>query len=254
MKNNYLFSYIIAYRHTPERLDNLRKVIQWLYAFNGVEIIIVEEDNNSKLNNINIPAKHIFLKSKLPFNKSFAFNVGLNYTTTPIIVFGDSDVIVEPNSFVNSLNLIEKYDVINPYEKIIDLTQKETLELPIPNIFAINRDGRGDTDNQKVPFCGGITIFRIEAIEKIGGWNEDFIGWGCEDDFESFMVKKYLNYHQVYSRAYHLYHEKAPVEQFFYKRNLDLLNKLVKMNDNQLHNLIYNQRSKNGIKNKYEFF
>jgi hypothetical protein len=36
-------------------------------------------------------------------------------------------------------------------------------------MLLINRPGRGETDHQKVPLCGGICIFRREAIDKIGG-------------------------------------------------------------------------------------
>ena len=44
MNNSYLFSFIIGYRHRQDRIQNLRRVIDWLSGFGGIEIIIVEQD------------------------------------------------------------------------------------------------------------------------------------------------------------------------------------------------------------------
>ena len=83
--SNFSFTFIIAYRHSIERLQNLRRVLDWINGFRGVEVILIEQDKHSKISHLNLKAKHIFTKSNLPFNKSLAFNVGLKYSTSNIL-------------------------------------------------------------------------------------------------------------------------------------------------------------------------
>lgn len=253
MTNNYTFSYIITYRHNPERIINLKKVINWVMTFTKVELIVVEQDKEKHLDGLYIPGQYIFEKSTLPFNKSNAFNVGLSYVTTPIVVFGDCDVIMNQEDFIKALNDINEYDVVNPYNNVIDLTERESM-LNYTDIFNIKREGRGKNDNQKVPMCGGITVFRTNAAKYLGGWNEDFFGWGCEDDFESLLVKKFLKYKENDSDAYHYYHTRPAPDMNFYKRNLDLLNKLSQLDDDKLKNIIMTQQRINGSKIRFETY
>lgn len=247
----YSFTYIIAYRHRIDRIQNLRRVLDWINGFGGVQVILVEQDTHSKISHLSLKAKHIFTKSNLPFNKSLAFNVGLKYSQSDVIVFGDSDLIMNPQEFIKALNTLSQYEMVNPYNSVIDLTQEES-NLPLENLVSINRPGRGETDIQKVPLCGGICLFRKDSIYKIGGWNEDFIGWGGEDDFESIKVKHFLNWTELEAKCYHLWHDRGMPDQKWYQRNLQLLNKLAQMPKEQHLKGIQNLLPKIGMKNKYD--
>lgn len=253
MNSNYLFTYIIGYRHNFERLQNLRRVLDWINGFGGVEVLLVEQDKHSKISHLDLKAKHIFTKSNMPFNKSWAFNVGLKHSNSNIIVFGDSDLIMDPNQFISSLNLISQYEMVNPYNKVIDLTQNESM-LPFDKMIEIDRPGRGETDIQKVPLCGGICLFRKESIQKIGGWNEDFWSWGGEDDFQSVKVKNLLTWTESSAKCYHLYHNKTQPDMKWYQRNLQILQQTSNMNKEQLQKLISAQIPKIGWKNKCDNF
>jgi len=253
MKFPYNFTYVISYRHSSERLNNLKRTLEWVNAFSGAEVIVVEQDKHSKLKDIILPCKHIFIKSNMPFNKSWGFNVGLKYVNSNIVIFGDSDLIMDPNEFIKSVKLVETYDMINPYSSVIDLNSQES-GLSMENILSIKRPGRGETDIQKVPLCGGICIFRRDAIQRIGGWHEDFIGWGGEDDFQSVKVKNFLNWHENPATCYHLYHERTSPDMKWYQRNLQLLQKLSAMNPEELKKVINNVATKSGMKNKYDNF
>ena len=253
MNQNYSFTYVIGYRHSPDRLQNLRKTLDWINGFAGSEVIIVEQDKHSKISHLNLKAKHIFLKSTLPYNKSWGFNVATKYSTSNIIVFADSDLIMDPNKFIESLKLIEKYDMVNPYTSVVDLDQNES-GLRFEQVLQINRPGRGELDHQKVPLCGGICIFRKDAIMRIGGWNESFIGWGAEDDFVSLKVKHFLTSTEVPGRCYHLYHSRKSPDMKYYQRNLDLLQKANAMTKDEIMKITNSQIQKNGMKNKYDSY
>ena len=75
MEPYYSFTYVIGYRHNLERLQNLRRVLDWINGFARVEVLLVEQDTHSKISHLNLKAKHIFTKSDMPYNRSWAFNV-----------------------------------------------------------------------------------------------------------------------------------------------------------------------------------
>lgn len=251
--SQFAFTYIIGYRHKIDRLQNLRRVLDWVNGFSNVEVILVEQDKHSKISHLNLKCKHIFTRSNLPFNKSHAFNVGLKYAKSDIIVFGDSDLIMNPNSFIEALKHIELHEMVNPYNSVIDLDPNEST-LSLEQIVNINRAGRGETDIQKVPLCGGICIFRKAAVQKIAGWSEDFIGWGGEDDFQSIKVKSFLTWTELQNKCYHLYHERPAPDSKWYQRNLQLLNKMAQIKPEDLKKTIIQQSTRIGIKNRYDNF
>jgi len=253
MANNYAFTYVIGYRHRIDRLQNLRRVLDWINGFNGVEVLIVEQDKHSKISHLNLKAKHIFIKSNLPYNRSWSFNVALKNSNSSVIVFGDSDLIMEPNQFIAGLQALQSYEMVSPYHTVVDLTPSET-GLPMEEVMKIDRPGRGETDNQKINISGGISMFRKESISKIAGWNEDFIGWGGEDDYQTLKVHNFLSWTELRAKCYHLYHDKEQPEAKWYQRNLELLKKTAQMDKNQLQKVIFNQLPKIGMRNKYDNF
>lgn len=247
----YIFTFIIAYQHRLDRLNNLKMVVEWVLSFKGVELIIVEQDKSEKLKAFSLRGfKHIFIKSNQPFNKSWAFNVGLKNATTNIIIFGDSDLIMDSNEFIQSIRKLENFEAVSPYNRVIDLVPQEN-GLPIEQLNLINRPGRGETDIQKICLAGGIIMFRRDAIIKIGGFCEKFIGWGAEDDFVSLVTKRLLKWHESPGKCYHLYHEKVKPDMMYYQRNLQLLNTLGTSSDQDLIKHINASLPTIGMKNKY---
>jgi len=251
--NTHTFTFIIGYRHRIDRFNNLKRTLDWINGFAGVDVILVEQDTHSKISHLTLRARHIFLKSDKPYNRSWAFNVGTKLSKSNVIVFSDSDLIMEPNQFIEGLKAIEQYDMVSPYNSVLDLnTQESTLQLQ--EIVKINRPGRGETDNQKINICGGISIFRKDAIQRIAGWNEDFIGWGGEDDFQAIKVENFLSNTTLPYKCYHLYHNRETPNQSGYQRTLQLLQSLKSLSKDDLVRTINMSLPKIGMVNKYDNF
>ena len=189
----------------------------------------------------------------MPFNRSWGFNVGLKYTSSKIVVFTDCDLMLNPELFINGLKLMEQYEMVSPYSSVVDLTPQES-NLSLDEILKIDRPGRGETDIQKINICGGISIFRRDAINKIAGFHEDFVGWGGEDDFQAIKVKNFLTSFEQKGRCYHLYHDKEVPDMKWYQRTLQLLNQLAALNKEELFKVIQTTSPKIGMKNKYDNF
>jgi len=245
------FTYTIGYRHQADRMNNLRRVLDWINGFVGVDVILVEQDKHSKISHLNLKCRHIFLKSEEAYNKSWGFNVGVKNAKSDIIVFADSDLIMDPNLFIQSLKELENYEMVNPYSSVIDLDNNEST-LSIDDLLKIGRPGRGENDHQKVPLCGGICMFRKAAIEAIGGWNELFKGWGAEDDFVSMKVKNFLKYKEMPFKCYHLFHNREQPDMSLYQNNLNLLNHLNNLSKEDLIRNINMEVTKIGMINKYD--
>ncbi len=251
MKSPYLFTYIIGYRHKVDRLNNLRKTLDWVNSFSNVEVILVEQDKHSKIEDLNLKCKHIFIKSKMPYNRSWSFNVGVKYAQSNIIVFGDSDLVMKPDDFISGLNSLSEYEMVSPYNSVLDLTAEES-NLSFDKILSINRPGRGETDNQKINISGGIAMFRKEAIHKIAGWNEQFIGWGGEDDFQTIKVKNLLNWVELKAKCYHFWHQREQPDMTYYQRTLQLLQQAQKLTKEELLSHVNTTSKKIGMKNLYD--
>jgi len=253
MEHPFSFTYIIGYRHKPDRLQNLRRTLDWINGFRGVQVLLIEQDKHSKISHLKLPCKHIFVKSDKPYNRSWAFNIGIKYTQTDIVAFGDSDLIMEPNDLIEGLKALDDYDMVSPYSSVLDLTPQES-NLPLEQMVKINRPGRGETDNQKINISGGISLFRTLAVKKIGGWSEDFIGWGGEDDFQTIKVKNFLTWKELPPKCFHLYHDRHEPDPQLYQRTMKILEQAYKLSPQDLLKSINISIPKIGLLNKYDTF
>jgi predicted glycosyltransferase involved in capsule biosynthesis len=252
------FTYIIAYRHSEERFNNIQLVLKWI-GDSAKEIILVESDVEPKLDSLkkSFDFKHIFLKNNYPFNKSWCFNVGYKSSSTENIVFGDADLIMNKQRFLEAVSKLTENDVVNPYRPVLDLTFEESQRYANTSDFSvlesIVRPGRGETDHQKVPFCGGIIMFKKETLNRIGGWNEDFWGWGCEDDAQSFKVFTLdLKHSQCENKCYHLYHMRPAPNQELYFRNFNIYTQFVQLDKPTLEKYVSSIDNRFGDPKKLE--
>jgi glycosyltransferase involved in cell wall biosynthesis len=239
------FSYIIPFRFKPDRVIPLRRVIDWLSGYQGIEIIIVEQDKHSKISNLNLKANHIFIESEAPFNKSWAYNVAIKRANSPIIVFGDSDFLMHPNELIESLKELERCDCVIPTSNIIKLNPQES-NIDFGNIFQIKRP------SMKMCMTDGISIFKKESIQKIGGWNEDFLGLGYSNKFQDMKITKMLNFKQMDFYGYHLHHSTENVDMGLMQRNQQILDYYTNPQAD-LNSHINLTVPKIGFLNKYQF-
>ena len=247
MQNTYVpkFTYIIPFRYTPDRIINLRRIIDWLSGFQGIDVLIVEQDKHSKISHLNMRARHLFIESSLPFNKSWAFNVALKRCTSPIVVCADADFIMDPNDLIQSLNAIDNCDCVIPTNNIVGLSPQES---SIDTIRIINTKRPGFKANM----TDGVVIFKRDALFRIGGWNEDIIGLGYENQFQDIKIMKLLNYKQLEFNGQHLYHEKLKSNEGLDNRNKQIVDFYKDVDVNKLQQNINTTGPKIGSLNKYQ--
>lgn len=246
MKNTFVpkFSYIIPFRYRADRIIPLRRVVDFISGFQGAEIVIVEQDSHSKISHLNLKAKHIFVKSEIPFNKSWAYNIAIKNTISPVLVFADADFIMNPNDLIESLKTLENHECVIPTSNIVNLNPQESAS-DLNQVFSIKRPG------YKFSMTSGAVLFKREAINKIGGWNEDFIGLSQENQFQDLKIKTLLNYKELDYTGYHLFHNQDAPDFTFSQRNNQIMDTYRQSDSELLKQHIGQTYYKIGFKNKY---
>jgi hypothetical protein len=242
--NTHSFTFIIGYRHSLEKINSLRKILDWINGFTNVDVLIIEQDTHSKISHLPLKARHVLLKSDKPYNRSWGFNVGTKLSKSNIIVFSDLS-IMDPNQFIEAIKMIENYEMISPYKKLIVLQPNES-GMQLPDILGIDRFGKDKLISE------GLCIFRKDSIQKIGGWPEDLIGSG-EDEFLSKKVKQFLNWRELEEKGYQFYNSDNN-NSIFQQRNLQILQTLNNLSKEDLVKSINLSLPKIALINRYDTF
>jgi predicted glycosyltransferase involved in capsule biosynthesis len=161
-----------------------------------------------------------------PFSRSAAINNAYKISTRDILVISDADVFLDVKLIKLGAAALEESPWVIPYDNINYLSLEGTTALlkeePTANIEnSISHQNIYNYSGYKI--FGGLCILKKECFEKVGGFDEAFIGWGCEDDaFQRKMdavCGKHIRFH---SCLWHLYHPSALRNN--YKNNFIYLN------------------------------
>ena len=233
-----MIDYLIPYRHSAKNLNNLRKAIDWVKGFNTIRTTVIEVGKVSQLKYLNLECNYLFLETKVKgtWNRSWAYNHGLSRTSNPIVIFGDINLLSKPDSLINSFNELSLYDFILPFDSVLQLNFMDS-NSSLQHIIDL------DTSLKQPSGLNNISIFKREAINKIGGWSEMLID-GDEDIFQMYKITKMLNYNQKNETSYCFDNDTFPKQN-----NPDLLSKLTKLNNSELERYINSEQR--GMANKF---
>lgn len=158
---------IIPWRETPSRKLIFKKVLDnYKQIFDDKNIIFC--DSGSKI-----------------FNLSASRNIGIEQAinkNVKAIVVSDADVLVNLTTLIKAIKYaINNNKIVLPYNKVIqqDYDCNVLFTLPVPQPNRINP-------------CSLCIIIPTEIYKVIGGFDENFVGWGPEDiDFHLRYINKY---------------------------------------------------------------
>lgn len=165
---------------------------RWLAA--GVRVVVGGDDSAA---------------GRAPFNVSRAFNDAFEGSTAPAVMMYGADHIPDPAKVAFCGEALEHLDWIAGYATTGQLGKEATeavllgadpTQFPFVDVFG---------------FCTGILAMRREVFEQIGGMDERFEGWGCEDTaIRAALVTCFPNTLAPMGIARALFHEKAPRDEF----------------------------------------
>ena len=225
-------SCVIPFREI-DRKDAIFTVLGNIRAqrFPDIEIVMTEEDVSSKINDSECaPARHIFTVGMpgAAFNKSKAWNAGVEACTCDLLVLHDADTLAPSNYFQSVAN---------------ELAAAESCHL-CKQIFYIDANGSNAINMSGTvaqPQCyhmvdyfeGGTIACRRKVYWKIGGFVEEFVGYGVEDcDFYSRLSKATVWKENRHFNLLHLQHGRVDNWTVFHKKNKELGEKLAALSIN----------------------
>ena len=205
-------SFIISHKCTSiERERNINIVLRWfkqiLKPEDDIEIVIIEQGEKQTFDPtsyIDLPytMNYQFVQKSGYFNKSWGYNVGANIAKSDIFNFIDNDIILPRASLDAGFELLNRVDAVRCYDRLYALTNKETNQLSI-DISSVSLSKHTLRDFS-VP--GGYMLIRKDLFYKVGGWDEEFEGWGGEDTAFGYKLLPYQTA-AVTKVAFHLHHE-----------------------------------------------
>lgn len=202
-------SYIIPCRNF-ERTDAIETVILSIKAQKhpNIEIIVSEQDSHTKLSKKSLPFKYVLAstpKSHL-FNKALAFNKGVSLATGKYLILHDADILVSDDYTSDIVEYLQKYNACHLGKSVIYTNQSSAALINNTGIVG----GYPKIERVVGYFEGGSLACLKDYYWEIGGFNEDFWGYGVED-CEFYARLKYRGFTEDRKHIFlHLYHSRFP--------------------------------------------
>jgi GT2 family glycosyltransferase len=141
-----------------------------------------------------------------------ARNMGITATKTNNVIFIDVDCLVSPTLFASLLMALQAENIIAAYPLYLPMVPDTG------NYSALKPQAVPHPSREQIPFGQPVEhllfwslIFAIQkqTFEKIGGFDESFIGYGAEDtDFAMMFHKAGVKHIFVRDYVLHQYHDK----------------------------------------------
>lgn len=158
-----------------------------------------------------------------PFSRSAAINDAARRATREIFMIADADISFDTKQIELGIDALKDYVWVLPfvYSNFLKEDQTTWLLNQEPSITM------SDIDFTGCHTCTGINsqivIVPRQYFEKVGGFDERFKGWGCEDD--AFLMAMYkhcgANTRLDGFSTWHLHHPHASMDN--YGNNLSIL-------------------------------
>lgn len=217
-------SIIIGHRGL-ERIDLLLTTIKSLAAQREarIECIVVEQDSIIRIQSY-LPewVRYIFQRTdggKGNYNRSAAFNLGARSAQGGVLLLHDNDMIVPTSYCYDILKLIEEgYQALNTKRFVFYLSEEDTKRVQTSL----------ESINSSVPLyivqnleAGGSMAITKEAYFDIGGMDEDFVGWGGEDNEFWRRCSHLKRWIWGFTPIIHLWHESQPLKRNTKNENVE---------------------------------
>lgn len=197
---------------TPERLRNIKIVLDFLNKNFDTNIILCENDIDQKFHEVG-NFKHMFIpRGDYLMHRTHCLNVMARASTTPIIVNYDTDVLFPIAQYVQAVKVIRenRFDMVYPYDgRFIDLIEPHITNIRASLSVENLTPASGNLIHPKS--VGGAIFWNKQKFIEGGLENERFISWGWEDN-ERLHRFGTLGYRisRIEGVLYHISHPRSP--------------------------------------------
>jgi GT2 family glycosyltransferase len=240
-------SYVVPFKNV-HRQSEIITVLNNVRAqrFPCINIVAIEQDPKANMDIDKIqPVLHDIDDGSGNdlFNKARAFNLGLTKIVTDKVVLHDADMIV-PGHYTSLINsILDDHEACHIGNRVLYTTKDSTSN--ITNTGVISNDVK--CDRVVSYFEGGSLACRTKVYWKVGGFNEDYWGYGCEDcDFYQRLVHKSKWFGDRTLDLLHLWHSRVPNWGAHHRANKELEARVAQAGLDGRIDMQYDQLRQNG--------
>jgi len=192
-----------------DRLPQFQFCLKTLYAQSecSIEVIVVEQSWRQVINKY-CPSwiRYYYAPStspSMPFNKSWAMNIGAKKAKAETLIFHDADILAPTRYLKTIIDLMDSgYEAARLPRLVFYLNRSES-----ENLYEGGRIEDIKNIQEVVQNCRGISLaIQKRSYWEIGGHDEAFYGWGGEDDEMLSRVKTLKLYPGGFIPFVHLWH------------------------------------------------
>jgi Glycosyltransferase like family 2 len=177
-------SFVIGHRGI-DRLPHLQMTLRSIAGQRNVttECIIVEQSLQPEIQKY-LPSWVRYIHTPLPdrrmlYSRSWSFNVGARMAHGKVLIFHDNDMLIPADYGSEMMVRMGDYcEVVNLKRFIFYLTQRHTSRIFNMQSLVLDEPAESVIQNLK---GGGSFAIKKETYLQLGGFDEEFVGWGGED-------------------------------------------------------------------------
>lgn len=259
-----MFTVIIPFMNLNQqfRLRNLIYVIEnYKKLAPDFDIIVIEQNGDGSVESMlseykNVKHINLSINNKL-FHKTRLLNYAIDSCKSEYIIMSDADCVISANGINIIRNHYDSGSIVYPFNVVDYYNEGYTRKYIKGESFT-----KYNIDSRNLPikrFTGLINCFSRTTYNKVGKFDEEFIGWGSEDD--AFVIKCERVCGDVYrsdvdSMLIHLFHPKCDTES--YKNSSEFTDNkkraavIKRMSDADMDEYINKKITLKGLITKYE--
>lgn len=241
------FLYIYTFYSTdPCRLRNFTASIEQLKSVDPeADICVVEQNGFTTIPEVTFHHKVDIEDTN--FHKTVLLNFAVkNHPDYTHYVMIDADSWIDAGVVDNIHNHCDDAPLVFPYETCVYLSEAQTRRkcrhesVDIPLRY-----------NSNIPITrqtGLINCFSKETYQQVGGFDEEFVGWGAEDDAFVFKIRRVTGERELRCKGgavLHLWHKKVNDRSYLegvrYKKNRAYCSLIRRMTDEEFNRYLDNE-------------
>ena len=199
-----------------DRVENLELLLNYIEKHFNTNILIYEEDTESKMysERLNFPHgryKYVFKKGDgKTFHRTRMLNEMAAEATTPYIANWDADILIKPLQILKAVQALRnnECDGVYPYDgKFFTIDRVHYNSIRISNSLICTRHMKFPGNQHEATSYGGAILWNRSKFIQGGMENEHFISYGPED-YERYERFTKLGYriHRVPGALFHMEH------------------------------------------------
>lgn len=254
---NTFLGIITFYAGSQCRIRNLKATVARLNeVWPDLDICLVEQNGNTEIEGVKF--HDVVNISDTRFNKTKLLNFAVyhHYDYTHYVMI-DADSWIDGGVVDNVINHCDDAPLVFPYKTCVYLNEAETRIKCRNSSINLNL-----SYNKSIPITrqtGLINVFSRKAFDSVHGFDEEFAGWGAEDDAFLFKLRRVNNSKEVRCDSgvvLHLWHEKANTDKYIasqnYKKNRGMCSLIRLMNDDEFNLYIQGKNTLTELYDKYK--